>query len=244
MRKVEQIMGLPISVDIPGCSDETVFYKVFEKLNKIDRQFSTYKKESDLSKYQRGEIKEEDLSTEFRQIMHACKEASKLTGGYFSAYFSDKFDPTGYVKGWAIARAAEIIESSGCQTYCIGAGGDILAGSNSGKIWNIGIQDPKNKKEIIGKISAKNLAAATSGNYERGNHIVNPKTGEAADELLSVTVVGPEIITADIFATAIFTEGASGLILAEETEGYEAMAIAKNGDIFMSSNMFSAIELV
>jgi thiamine biosynthesis lipoprotein len=244
MRKVEQIMGLPISVDIPGCSDENAFYEVFEKLKGIDRQFSTYKKDSELSKFQRGEIKEEDLSTDFKQIIYACKEASKLTGGYFSAYYLDKFDPTGYVKGWAIARAAEVIEASGIETYCIGAGGDIFAQSNSRKIWNIGVQDPKYKKEIIGKISSKNLAAATSGNYERGNHIVNPKTGEVADDLLSVTVVGPKIITADIFATAIFAEGASGLILAEETEDYEAMAIAKNGGIFMSSNMFSLIELV
>jgi thiamine biosynthesis lipoprotein len=244
MRSVEQIMGLPISVDIPGCSDETVFKKVFEKLNGIDRQFSPYKKDSELAKYQRGEIKEENLSREFRQIIYGSNEAAKLTGGYFSAYFLDKFDPTGYVKGWAIVRAAEVIESSGFQTYCIGAGGDILARSNSRKIWNIGVQDPKNKKEIIGKINSKNLAVATSGSYERGHHIVNPKTGEFADELLSVTVIGPEIITADIFATGIFAKGVSGLILAEETESYEAMAIDKDGDFFMSSNMLTMIELV
>ena len=53
-------------------------------------------------------------------------------------------------------------------------------------------------------LSIFNGAVATSGNYERGQHIINPKTGQPANELLSVTVAGPDIITADVLATAIF----------------------------------------
>jgi thiamine biosynthesis lipoprotein len=243
MRQVENIMGMAITLDIPRCESKVVFEKVFDRLRDIDRRFSPYKNNSELSKYQRGELKDENLSKEFKEVLKASKEAGKSTDGYFSVYFSGKFDPTGYVKSWAILEASKIIEYNKFRTYCIGAGGDVLARSSSNKIWKIGIQDPKNKAAAIGAISSKNFAIATSGSYERGKHIINPKTGEPADELVSVTVVGQEIIQADVFATAIFAEGLSGLILAEELEGYNAFAVDKSGDYFMTSAMGSMLEL-
>jgi thiamine biosynthesis lipoprotein len=247
MRKVEFIMGMPITVDIPefrsqnpmgpvaqgnpppllaslrgggvpsfratqGGFEVQVFEEVFKRFREIDNRFSSYIRDSELSKYQRGEIGEKDLSAEFKKVVKACKEAEKFTDGYFSAYFSGKYDPTGYVKGWAIAEAGKIIEKHGIKTYCIGAGGDILARSNMDKVWNVGIQDPKNKQEIINMLSIANGAVATSGNYERGAHIINPKTGKLADKFLSATATGPDIIMTDILATAVFAAGNSELI--------------------------------
>jgi thiamine biosynthesis lipoprotein len=207
MRKVEFIMGMPITVDIPVYDNSSLFKEVFDRFRQIDERFSPYKKDSELSKFQRGEIVDKDLGIEFKKIMAACEKAKKETGGYFSAYFSGKYDPTGYVKGWAIAEAGKIIENAGIKTYCIGAGGDILARSDSKKIWNIGIQDPRDKNKILNKLSILNGAVATSGNYERGKHIVNPKTGKLVDKFMSVTVTGPDIIKADILATAIYASG-------------------------------------
>jgi thiamine biosynthesis lipoprotein len=267
MRQAEQIMGMPITIDIPVHSSEDVFKKVFARFNEIDKRFSPYKKDSELCKYQRGEILENELSVEFKKVMQSCKDASKMTGGNFTAYYAGKYDPSGYVKGWAIAEAGKLIEKNGYKTYCISAGGDILARSNSEKIWNIGIQDPRDKTKILisvkdslldlsgeaAKISSsrkrytlsnkpiilsiKNGAVATSGNYERGNHIINPMTGEYADEFLSVTVVGPEIIKADVFATAVFAAGVFGLTMIEDNKNYNALAIDKNNDFYMTSNM-------
>lgn len=236
-------MGMAITVDIPNCDNSQIFDLVFDRFKQIDNRFSTYKKNSELSKYQRGELIGTDLSDEFRGVMGACKKAGKMTDGYFNPYFSGKYDPTGYVKGWAISEAGGVIEKNGFKTYCVGAGGDILARSNSDKVWNIAVQDPRNKQEIIGKISSKNFAVATSGNYERGAHIFNPQTGDAADELLSVTVLGSEIITSDIYATAIFAEGLSGLILAEEADDLEAIVVDKSGDFYMSSGMEKSLQL-
>lgn len=216
-------MGMPITVDIPGCDNEKVFRVVFERFRKIDERFSPYKRDSELTKYQNGEIKEKDLSAEFKKVKKACREAEKQTDGYFSAYFSGKFDPSGYVKGWAIAEAGKAIEKEDFKTYCIGAGGDILARSDSDKVWNIGIQDPKDKGKILDKLSIYNGAVATSGNYERGNHIINPKTGKPANKLLSVTVTGPDIITADIFATAIFASESLDII--KLPKGYKVIAV-------------------
>src|SRR5207245_2481098 len=128
-------------------------------------------------------------------------------GKYNRAVRMAWFDPTGYVKGWSISEAGKIIEKYGYKTYCISAGGDILAKSNSDKIWNISIQDPKNKSGILNELKIKNGAIATSGSYERGSHIINPKSGRTANKFLSVTVTGPDIVTADVFATAIFASG-------------------------------------
>jgi thiamine biosynthesis lipoprotein len=244
MRQVAHIMGMPITAEIPDCNDEKIFELVFSRFKQIDHTFSPYKQNSELSKYQRGELVDSDLSPEFKKIMQGCKEASKLTNNYFSAYYSGKFDPSGYVKGWAIDEAGRIIKQQGYSTYCIGAGGDILASSDAEKLWTVGIQDPKNKQQMLGKLSILSGAVATSGNYERGAHIINPKTGAEADELLSVSVLGPDIIKADILATATFAEGLSGLIMIEESENYEALAIDQNEDWYMSSGMENIFQLV
>jgi thiamine biosynthesis lipoprotein len=227
MRQVQQIMGMPISIDIPNCEDKTIFNEALERLRQIDKRFSPYKPDSEVSKYKNGELKEEELSKELKSVIKACREAERWTDGYFSAWAAGTFDPSGYVKGWAVSQAGKIIGGHGYQTYCIGAGGDILARSNSDKIWNIGIQDPTVKDKILNMLSISNGAVATSGSYERGAHIINPKTKQPADELLSVTVTGPYIIKADILATAIFAAGNSNQKFIYKQPDYKVHVIKK-----------------
>jgi thiamine biosynthesis lipoprotein len=227
-------MGLPISIDVPGGDAAQTFNWVFARLRQIDKKFSTYKPDSEVLRYIRGEVSETDLSPELKNIIRACRAADKKTDGYFSAWAGDAFDPSGYVKGWAIAEAGEIIEKAGYKTYCIGAGGDILARSDSDKIWNIGIQDPADKTKILNTLSISNGALATSGSYERGSHIINPKTKIPADEFLSVTVAGPNIIWADILATAVFAAGEAGQDLIKRHLGYELFIINKSGLVYTS----------
>jgi thiamine biosynthesis lipoprotein len=69
------------------------------------------------------------------------------------------------------------------------------------------------------------LAVATSGTYEKGTHIYDPHTGAPATELLSMTIVGPSIVEADVYATAAFAMGLAGLDFIERRAGYEAYAI-------------------
>src|SRR5665213_1809333 len=102
MRIVEQIMGMPISIDIPNCDGAQTFNWVFARLRQIDKRFSTYKPGSEVSRYIRAEIQETDLSPELKKIIRACRAAEKKTNGYFSAWAGGVFDPSGYVKGWAI----------------------------------------------------------------------------------------------------------------------------------------------
>jgi thiamine biosynthesis lipoprotein len=231
MRRVQQIMGLPISIDIPKCEDETVFEAAFNRLRRIDERFSPYKPESEVSRFAGGKIAEEDLSAELKDIIKACKEAEAKTDGYFSAWAAGSFDPSGYVKGWAIAETGKSIEQHGYKTYCIGAGGDILARSDNDKIWNIGIQDPQDTTRILNLLSIPDGAVATSGSYARGAHITDPKTKRPADELLSVTITGPDIIWADILATAVFAMGGKGFAFMAGQPGYEVLIVEKSGTV-------------
>lgn len=230
-------MGLPVSLEITDCQDQVVFDLVFKRLKKIDNKLSTYKVDSELSRYQRKEITEANLSAEMKKIIKACLKFEKATDGYFSAWYGRHFDPTGYVKGWAINQASKIITKAGYSTYCIGAGGDVLAASAGQKNWGIGLQDPRNKQKIIGKITAKNLAIATSGNYQRGEHIYNPKNRKPAKELLSVSVAGVDIITADVLATACFAGGKESLALIDKFPGFDLIAITSDGHAVVTPGM-------
>jgi FAD:protein FMN transferase len=226
MRKVQQIMGMPISIDIPDCDAAAVFDAAFALLRRIDDKFSTYKSSSEVSRFAAGKIAEEDLSYELKQVIKACRQAEAETGGYFSAWAAGAFDPSGYVKGWAIAEAGKVIENSGYKTYCAGAGGDILARSDAGFEWKIGIQDPNDRTKILDVLSISNGAVCTSGSYERGAHIINPKTRKPAKELLSVTITGPDVIQADVLATACFAMGKNkAMEFMRSRPGYEIIAV-------------------
>ena len=61
------------------------------------------------------------------------------------------------------------------------------------KSWQVGIQNPFNLSEIIKVLKISNGGVATSGNYQRGQHILNPKTNLPADEIASADGFGPNI---------------------------------------------------
>ena len=225
-------MGLPVIIDIPNTRDLLVFEKCFDRLRQIDQRFSLYKPDSETSRYRRGEV--DPPSRELAKVIKECKAAGKETDGYFSAWAGGAFDPSGYVKGWAIDEAGKLIQKAGFGTFCIAAGGDIMARSDGQKIWKIGIQNPLASGKILDLLSISNGAVATSGNYERGLHIINPKTKQPADELLSVTVIGPDIIKADVLATAIFAKGQHYKDMAELTAGYGVLVVDKSSKIYKS----------
>jgi len=230
-------MGIPISIDAPDTTDMSLFEAIFARLREIDEVFSTYKPESEVSRYRRGELHDEQLSSEVRHIKQACKDFENRTAGYFSAYYDGSFDPTGYVKGWAIREAGKILEQRGVRTYLINAAGDILAASIGEKTWNITLQDPFNRQASLGTIGLKNGAIATSGTYERGNHILNPHTEQPTSSVISATVYGRDIITADVFATTcVAMEADKAIDFINQREGYEALLIDAHGLVFVSKN--------
>jgi thiamine biosynthesis lipoprotein len=101
----------------------------------------------------------------------------------------------------------------------------------------VGIRNPFDTNEVVKIVHIQENGIATSGNYERGKHIYDPHRGVYLEsEILSMTVIGPNIYEADRFATAAFAMGKDGITFIEQKEGLEGYAIDKNGIATMTSH--------
>jgi FAD:protein FMN transferase len=193
----------------------------------LDRTFSPYLEQSAVSRINRGELRLDDAGQLVHQAVDLCRLYERATDGYFSAWADGSFDPSGLVKGWAIDRACSILDGCGYADYFVDAGGDVQTrGRNAqGSAWRVGIRHPFERAKVARVVLASGLAVATSGTYEKGEHILDPHTGKPADAWLSFTVVGPDILQADVFATACFAMGTAGPDFVSRAAGYEAYAI-------------------
>ncbi len=234
MKETRIIMGMPVSVEIIGASaTDGDTGAVFSYFKYVDEKFSTYKETSEITLINKGDLKRADYSEDMKTVLALSRETKIKTGGYFDILSADgKYDPSGLVKGWAIFNAAKILEKRGLKNFYIDAGGDIetRGKNNFGKKWRVGIKNPFNKKEIIKVVYIQDAGVATSGTYERGEHIYNPKKNEEQiSEIVSMTVIGPNIYEADRFATAAFAMGRAGILFIENLKGFEGYMADKNG---------------
>jgi len=230
-------MGMPISIDIPDTKSTKLFNELFAICEDTDERFSPYKTTSELQKLWRGQIKERDVSDDMKHIIAECERYEHITDRYFSARFvAGSFNPTGYVKAWAIQRMVDYLANKHIETYLINAGGDIAAHSAAGHTWTIAIANPFNTTEPIAELNIDNLAIATSGSYEKGSHIYDPHTNMAVDSLASVTIFGPDITTVDVFATATFAMGLDRAIdFMKRQKHYQAIIVDKTGTVYTTA---------
>lgn len=240
MKVTKLLMGMPVTVEVV---DKDVTFidveKVYDYFVYVDKKFSTYKPGSEISKFNNGSIKESEFSEDMAEIFKLAEETNKLTGGYFDILHRGKYDPSGIVKGWAINNAAKILKRAGFKNYYVDAGGDIeVSGKNGdGEKWSVGIRNPFNPEEIVKVLEVSDVGVATSGTYERGQHVYNPvsKTDEIHD-IMSITVVAGNIYEADRFATAAFAMGKTGIEFIGGLKGFEGYVIDVHGQATYTSN--------
>jgi thiamine biosynthesis lipoprotein len=158
-------------------------------------------------------------------VLAECVVLRRATHGYFSVRPAGRLDPSGFVKGWAVAGAARRLAEAGAERFCINAGGDVVA---RGRPWRVGVRHPVEPDRLAAVLAVQDLAVATSGQYEREAHIVDPHTGRPPEGLLSVTVVGPDLARADAYATAAFAMGAKGPPWTATLTGYDTMCITSD----------------
>lgn len=233
MRQTRIIMGMPITVEIVDAWPLDVTSQVFSYFEIIDAQFSTYRPDSEICAFNRQEISEGDLSVEMKQVFALARLTQAETNGYFNMVQNDStVDPSGIVKGWAIFNAAQILKRAGVENYFIDGGGDIQSsGKNAeGEFWRVGIRSPFHLSEIIKVVEPRGQGVATSGSYIRGGHIYNPHAPQQKlSDVVSLTVIGPDVLEADRFATAAFAMGSDGVYFIEERPGFEAYQVNAQG---------------
>jgi thiamine biosynthesis lipoprotein len=229
---VERVMGTVASLDIRAGRADGLDAAI-ASLHDADARFSTYRPDSEISRIARGELQPADASADVRSVLARCGRLRAQTGGYFDARRGGGLDPSALVKGWAAQRAADLLTAGGSTDFCLSVGGDVIACGDAlpGKGWTIGVQHPRDRAAVAVRIHARDLAVATSGAYERGAHIVDPHTGAPPRDVLSVTVVGPDLGDADAFSTAAFAMGARGPAWTLGLRGYEALTILADGTL-------------
>jgi thiamine biosynthesis lipoprotein len=245
---VELVMGTAVSIDVrdPDAQRGAVD-AVIEWLHHVDDVFSPYKFDSPISAIGRGDVVLAGLSWDVRdeigEVLTLCETMCRRTAGAFDAFEvpapnGTRFDPSGLVKGWSIERSAVILESRGLVNFCINAGGDVAIRGrpSAGQPWRVGIRHPTVEDAIATVVEAADrLAIATSATYERGDHIMNPRTGLPAAELASATVVGPDLTVADAYATAAFVMGLEALEWIDDQLDYDVYLIKRDGTTYWSS---------
>jgi thiamine biosynthesis lipoprotein len=230
----EPVMGTVVSLDLRGGGEHAAaIADAVAWFHEVDHRFSPYRPDSEVCRFGRGEVPVADRSPELIGIVEACEAVERASGGAFSAWRGGAFDPSAYVKGWSAQRAGDLLRAHGCSDWSINAGGDVLVAGRPapGATWNIGVQHPVERGAIATVVQATDLAVATSGTYERGEHIVDPTTGESAHEAVSVTVIGPDLGLADAYSTAAFVLGTGGPAWLAAIDGYDSFTIWGDGRV-------------
>ncbi|MGP4043650.1 FAD:protein FMN transferase [Streptomyces sp. 2A115] len=231
MRRVEHIMGLPISLridgeDVEGDGDggtSMAADQAFAWLREVDARFSPFLPDSEVSRLDRGELELHELSPDLVEVLDLCEQYRVASGGAFQVRMPGRgLDPCAMVKGWAVQRAGDLLRAEGVTTFCLNAGGDVVS---AGRPWRVGVRHPEQADQLCTVLEIADGAVATSARYERGDHILDGRTGRPATGLLSMTVVASSLTEADATATAAFAMGVEGIDWAAAREGCEVFAV-------------------
>jgi thiamine biosynthesis lipoprotein len=191
LRRVEHHMSTAISLAGTGF-DEAAAAGFFGRIAELEGLLSRFRPDSEISRIARGELEVGDADPTVQQVLLRCDILRNATGGDFEheprAATGDAaapvLDPNAVAKGWIVDDAATPMRRSGAALV-VNAGGDVLTTPRpDGRPWRVGVQHPTDRHGILGTFELVQGAVATSGSYERGEH-VRRRPGS----LVSVTVV-------------------------------------------------------
>jgi thiamine biosynthesis lipoprotein len=240
-RRVEQVMGLPVSLALRGRHAggrraEDAWRAATTYLHGVDRVFSTYRPDSCISRLGRGEIAVADCPPEVAEVLELAESARLVSGGAFDVRRTDAegrtlLDTDGVVKGWAIERAARAFDDLPDTDVCLSGGGDMVCrvADPAGEPWRIGIEDPRRPARVLAVLPLGTGAVATSGTAHRGQHIVDARTGAPPRGIAAVTVVARDLTWADIDATTAFALGRGALTWLQSRPGRAGVVVWADG---------------
>lgn len=212
-------MGMPITLALRGrhaCDGHGMraWDDVVASLRAADRIFSTYRADSEISQLNTGTRALDDVSPEVVEVLALGELARSQSGGAFDIRLMDPegaptLDPSGVVKGWAVERAARLLEGLDETDFCLSAGGDMICRTRilGSPGWRIGVENPLDPTRLLAVLPVTNAAVATSGTSHRGDHLVDARTGLSPIGVASVTVVTASLTAADIDATSAYAHG-------------------------------------
>ena len=248
---------------------KNILDKVEQYVNEIDDKFSIFKDTSEISNINKNAgIEPVNVSDDTFEILKLSKKYSLVTDGAFditmqnyndiildeenqSVMLKNKeqaIDLGGIAKGYVIDKIIEIFKENKIENAIINLGGTIY---NIGETRNIGIRNPFNpiniskKDESIITIESENEIFVTSGLYEQGEHIINPKTSKKVEtNIISVSIIGNNGAEQDAIATACFVLGTEKSVKLLKKRNLQGIFIFNNGQIFATDGLKDRINLI
>src|SRR3954447_18302349 len=177
-RRVEHHMSTAITLGGAGI-DDAIADQFFDRIRELEDLLSRFRPDSEISRLARGELDLDDADPRVREVMARCQTLRDLTGGEFEHEPRRRtgdanaplLDVNALAKGWIVEEAAVILRVTAGEFF-INAGGDVVASARpAGRPWRVGVQHPSDPRSVLGLFDVVGGAVATSGTYERGNHI-------------------------------------------------------------------------
>lgn len=240
--RLEPVMGTLVGISTPEPLPRRAAAAAVHALHEADRIFSTWRPDSPLSRVRRGVARIDELDLPdavlITDVLVLCATAREWSGGAFDPWaMPGGVDPTGLVKGWAVDRALHDLALCGVRNVLVNAGGDIgVLGRGGDGPWRVGIRHPA-VPDACAAVVEIGAAVATSGDYERPGHLLDPATGRAARATGSATVTGPRLALADALATALAVAGPALLPRIEQLPEYEGYVITAAGRHYATPGM-------
>ena len=240
-RRVEHVMGMPVSLAVRGrhaddAAAADAWQDALAVLRYADEVFSTWRRDSWISRLGRGEVTVADCPAEVAEVLALGERARVESVGAFdvrrrTAAGEAVLDPSGVVKGWAVDRAAAALHTLPDTDYCLSAGGDMVChvADPAAPAWRIGLEDPRTWERVLAMVEVRHGAVATSGLNRRGAHITDARTGVVPTGVASVTVVAKSLTWADIDATAAFAHGPDTLRWLRTRPGRAGLVVWSDG---------------
>ena len=161
----------------------------------------------------------------------------------------------GIAKGYAVDRAAKLLDDAGFDDFIIQAGGDMyVSGSKNAAPWVVGIRDPRGPRDQSFAVApVRDRSFSTSGDYERGfvkdgvryHHILDPRTGEPARASRSVTIMAKDAFTADAWSKVLFILGPKqAMPMVEKLPDFEAVFIDDGNQVIVSSGLRGTLKVL
>lgn len=191
----------------------TVLRDTVAELRAIDLAYGPNRPESLVARLRRGEVSPESYPP-LTDLVDRCTAMRAATDGWFDAWaVPGGFDPGGLLGGWAVEQAAARLRAGGVHDYAVLTGADLVVRGHAahGGPWRVAIHHPTNRRQAPLVLEMTAGAIGTSGVTGRRGHVVDPHTGEPADQFITATVVGPDLAVADAYATALYAAGPAGL---------------------------------
>jgi thiamine biosynthesis lipoprotein len=215
-------MGMPVSLALrgrhaSGPEADAAWDSALAELRRVDEVFSTWRQDSQVSRLGRGELTVDECVPEVAEVLRLGDAARASSDGAFDVWLPGpdgvrRLDPSGVVKGWAVDRAVRPLLALPDTDVCLSAGGDMVChvADDDGEPWLVGIEYPLDPTRLVAQVPVHRGAVATSGTAHRGAHVVDARTGGAADAVASVTVIGADLTSVDIDATTALALGLDG----------------------------------